>query len=440
MRLNNVLFLLPGLILGALAKSSTGETVLVVVESANQGNYSQFADGLTKRGYKVTYRDPKADKPLLIEYDVPSFSHVIILSSDIKNIAKDISPQSLVELTTLKTNLILTVPTKQSPISSLASEFSLTIPPPGSILYSYFPERPDPPTVVPVKVPTNPILTPQKGSVWFSGVPYALSNNPLLYPILNAPPESFAAESDSPSVLVEAAERGGEGLWAGSSMGLVTGFQTLDGARVTWVSGPEVFSNEFADKVDASGAKSANVQFVQDVAAWTFQESQVLRVDKVTHFLANTTDSKEQYTTNDKIEFSVYISKYDPKKGKWEPYSNIQDLQLEFTMLDPHIRTGLLPVPGKPGKYSKTFRAPDRHGVFKFVVDYRRKGWTYIMSSTTVPVVPPRHDGYPRFLSAAWPYYAGAISTSIAFFLFSTLWLAGDATEKLKKGKGQKTE
>lgn len=87
--------------------------------------------------------------------------------------------------------------------------------------------------------------------MWFSGVPYALSNNPLLYPILNAPPESFAAESDSPSVLVEAAERGGEGLWAGSSMGLVTGFQTLDGARVTWVSGPEVFSNEFADKVDA---------------------------------------------------------------------------------------------------------------------------------------------------------------------------------------------
>lgn len=43
-------------------------------------------------------------------------------------------------------------------------------------------------------------------------------------------------------------------------------------------------------------------------------------------------------------------------------------------MLDPHIRTALVPVPGVPGKYSVTFRAPDRHGVFKFVVDYKRKG------------------------------------------------------------------
>lgn len=125
-------------------------------------------------------------------------------------------------------------------------------------------------------------------------------------------------------------------------------------------------------------------------------------------------------------------------------------------MLDPHIRTALPPVAGVPGKYSVTFRAPDRHGVFKFVVDWKRKGfviflviignssflcrWTYLFSSTTVPVVPPRHDGYPRFLSAAWPYYAGAISTSVAFFLFSAIWLAGEVKEAKKAGKSAKTE
>ena len=49
-------------------------------------------------------------------------------------------------------------------------------------------------------------------------------------------------------------------------------------------------------------------------------------------------------------------------------------MQLEFTMLDPHIRSWLVPVPGSPGTYSTQFRVPDRHGVFKFVVDYRRKG------------------------------------------------------------------
>jgi oligosaccharyltransferase complex subunit beta len=118
----------------------------------------------------------------------------------------------------------------------------------------------------------------------------------------------------------------------------------------------------------------------------------------------------------------------------------LDDLQLEFTMLDPHIRTALLPVEGKPGLYRTAFRIPDRHGVFKFVLDHRRRGWTTLKTDTTVPVVPPRHDGYPRFLSAAWPYYAGAISTSVGFLIFAALWLAGDDKKEHKKGKSTKTE
>lgn len=66
---------------------------------------------------------------------------------------------------------------------------------------------------------------------------------------------------------------------------------------------------------------------------------------------------------------------YEPSTGTWHPHSSIDDLQLEFTMLDPHIRTALPAVRGVPGKYSVTFRAPDRHGVFKFVVNYKRKGY-----------------------------------------------------------------
>jgi oligosaccharyltransferase complex subunit beta len=57
-------------------------------------------------------------------------------------------------------------------------------------------------------------------------------------------------------------------------------------------------------------------------------------------------------------------------------------------MLDPHIRTALRPVSGSPGLYSTSFRAPDRHGVFKFVLDHRRHGWTMLKSTTTVPIVP----------------------------------------------------
>jgi len=109
-------------------------------------------------------------------------------------------------------------------------------------------------------------------------------------------------------------------------------------------------------------------------------------------------------------------------------------------MLDPHIRIALRPASGSPGLYRTSFRIPDRHGVFKFVLDHRRRGWTTLKSTTTVPIVPPRHDEYPRFLSAAWPYYVGAISTSVGFLIFSALWLAGDDKEERKKGKDVKTE
>lgn len=74
-------------------------------------------------------------------------------------------------------------------------------------------------------------------------------------------------------------------------------------------------------------------------------------------------------------EFTARISKYNARRGAWEPFSGIQDIQFEFTMLDPHIRAPLPAVPGKPGMYSITFRAPDRHGVFKFVINHKRKGY-----------------------------------------------------------------
>jgi hypothetical protein len=177
-------------------------------------------------------------------------------------------------------------------------------------------------------VPDRPFLTPNTPPVWFSGIPFAHLNNPLLVPILHAPAESFASDTDSDSgaeVLFEAAERGGEGLWAGGSLGIVTGFQTRDNsARVTWVGGIELFSDAYAKKslpscvnqpsrycnvpnsysysfFFLSGAKSGNEQFALDIATWTFQESLVLRIDSTAHHLVNETAPREHYTINENI-------------------------------------------------------------------------------------------------------------------------------------------
>ena len=47
---------------------------------------------------------------------------------------------------------------------------------------------------------------------------------------------------------MDAAEKGGEGLWAGSQLSVVTGFQARGGARATWVGGVELFSDAYAMK------------------------------------------------------------------------------------------------------------------------------------------------------------------------------------------------
>ncbi|KAI0692223.1 Dolichyl-diphosphooligosaccharide--protein glycosyltransferase subunit WBP1 [Cytidiella melzeri] len=437
------LLALLGLALSVCAKSSTGNSVLVLLEpSLDKANYSIFFNGLTESGYNLTFRSPRDTKPAVIEDDVAQFSHVVVFAPDTKNFAQDVTPQSLITLLSKGTNLLLALShKKQTVVNSLAAEFSLILPPPGTPLVSHFPERDTPATVIPVKPTANAILpTNNLPPIWFSGIPFAYSSNPLLVPILNAPSESFAADSSSDSgadAVFEAADKGGEGLWAGSQLGLVAGFQPYGGARVLWAGGVEMFSDEYAEKEVTAGQKSGNAQFVKNVAAWAFQESMVLRIDSVTHHRVNETDPPEMYTTNDNVVFGAHISAFNSETSAWEPYSGIKDMQLEFTMLDPHIRIALPAVTGKPGQYGVTFRAPDRHGVFKFVIDYKRKGWTHLHSSTIVPVVPPRHDGYPRFLSAAWPYYAGAISTSLGFVLFSALWLAGEdrASKKTKTAK-----
>ena len=360
--------------------------------------------------------------------------------------APDLTPQNIVSLLASGVNVIFTLSPSQTPLTALASEFSLIPPPPNTPLVSHFPARDGPHTVVPVPITQeNPVLSAGIPPVLFEGVPHAFALNPLLVPILRSPSEAFASDTESDSgsdSIVDAAEKGGEGLWAGSQLGLVTGFQTRDGnGRAVWAGSISLFSDDFAKK-EGYG----NLRFVQDVAKWVFQETNVLRIDDVLHRHAgaNVTDVfPERYKVNDPIHYVAQISKWDPDAGQWEPYSGLGDLQLEFTMLDPHIRTAL---PAEKcinkrcsGTYSVTFRAPDRHGVFKFVLDYKRQGWTFLHSAITVPIVPPRHDQYPRFLSAAWPYYAGAISTSTGFVLFAVLWLAGGGAEReLKKGK--KTE
>ncbi len=168
-------------------------------------------------------------------------------------LTSDLSPQNIVALLEREVNILVALGPSQTPLHILAAEFGLILPPPQTPLISHFTNTGVPSNVV-ISLPHNsPFLpsTPKGGKVVFKGIPAAYTPNPALFPILNAPPESYASDSDfstdkGADAIAASAEKGGEGLWAGSSLGVVSGFIARNGARAVFAGGVELFSNEFA--------------------------------------------------------------------------------------------------------------------------------------------------------------------------------------------------
>ena len=113
----------------------------------------------------------------------------------------------------------------------------------------------------------------------------------------------------------------------------------------------------------------------------------------------------------------------EKKNGKWVPFRVPKDdtPQVSFTMLDPWVRENLQEK--TPGRYAAQFRVPDQHGVFTLGFEYKRYGWSYLSSKYRVSALPFRHDAYPRYVSAAEPYYVVMGSMIAAWILFSTVFL-----------------
>lgn len=108
-------------------------------------------------------------------------------------------------------------------------------------------------------------------------------------------------------------------------------------------------------------------------------------------------------------------------------------------MLDPYIRTTLKQADVVPehhyGRFTAHLRLPDVYGVFTLKVNYKRPGLTYLLAEDVVAIRPFRHNEYPRFLSAAYPYYAAVGSMIVGFLVFSAVWLSTWGGEMMKKPK-----
>ncbi|CAO3645821.1 unnamed protein product [Cunninghamella echinulata] len=215
---------------------------------------------------------------------------------------------------------------------------------------------------------------------------------------------------------------------------LVASFQTRASSRISFSGSLALFSDALWEDTnskkkennDSGHSVNGNEAFVTELTKWTFQEKSVLKIMDHRHHKEDGFEALEWYRIKDSIVYLIEISEY--KDGKWVPY-HANDVQLEVIMLDPYIRTTLKEEQTKDdqhhyGRFVGHVKLPDVYGVFTLKVNYKRPGLTYLLAEDVVAIRPFRHNEYPRFLTAAYPYYVSVGSMIVGFLVFSIVWLS----------------
>lgn len=227
---------------------------------------------------------------------------------------------------------------------------------------------------------------------------------------------------------------------SGNSLSLIAALQMRNNARITFVGSLKMLSDEYfispiQSSVDGKQyAKSGNEEFLALVSAWSFGERGILRLSEAVHHLqkahySDITVNPTRYRIKDLVTYSVKLEEYRLSCDCYVPFKG-DDVQFEFIRLDAFIRQFM--QHDEKGNFKIDFMLPDVFGVYKFTVNYQRKGWGYLFNEQLVSVRPFRHDEYQRFLPVAYPYYLGCASMIVGFIVFTFVFLFGELKGKKK--------
>ena len=260
----------------------------------------------------------------------------------------------------------------------------------------------------------NNIFNKPNGYILYKGIGMDLDpQNKYVFPILSGDKNSYSVSKST-----------GEVYSNGEHIKLVNGYQARNNRRIVLLGSTDICSDKFyylsMTEENKSMLESPNAIFCQDILNWNFQRTGVLKYENVRHN-NNQGVTLETYRIKDYLEYYIDILEYDYK----------DDIQLSFIMMNPYYINQMRRLHNKPTYYAK-FRAPEKHGVFKFIVDYHRTGYSYIFSSTKIPLRPFYHNEFPRFIPCAYPYYVSVFVILGAFILFSILFLYGKEDLKTK--------
>lgn len=396
-------------------------SILFLHDGSNmEVTHSRLLNNLRRRGFDLTIKSADDKALQLIEYGVLKYDNVIIFSPNADEFGGDLSPSKIANYVDNGGNLLVGLDGRVTDtVRSTVAEFGVESDTEETAVIDHFNYSTDHDegdhTTLSYSAsgfysdskPFQPALGKPTDKLLFQGVGLQVAKtNQLVAPIMTA---SKTAYSWTPNKVVTSMP-----MVLGQEMTLISALEAKNNARVVVSGSLKFFSDEFSDNNEA---------YALQLALWAFQRVGVLKLENVRHFLSENKETLETYTIFDKITYAVDVFELEADSGKWLPAKDT-DLQVEFTRIDPFVRRFLTKSSGSSNaSQSIDFILPDTYGVFKFIIEYKRVGYTYLQNSVTVPVRPLQHTQYERFIVSAYPYYAGAGSMLVGLFLFSFVFL-----------------
>lgn len=414
------------------------DRILVLVDNlSTRETHSIFFKSLVDRGHKLTFKAADDQSLALFKYGEFIYDHLVVFSPSVEEFGGNLDGKTISKFIDEGGNVLVAASSDiGEAIRDLATECGFEFDESKTAVIDHInfdslndegkhtTISADPAALIKSELIVgnsknyNPILFRGVGMI-------SDKDNSLTLDILRA---STSAYSFNPDSKVEEYPHA-----VGTSTVLIGGLQARNNARVVFTGSLDMFSDAFLQaKVQKFGTtkvheKSGNEDLAKALSSWVFKEKGVLRVKSVSHHLVGKKEAPAAYTILDDVEYVIQIEEL--KNGEWKPYAGT-DVQMEFVRIDPFVRTTLK---SQGGKFSSQFKLPDVYGVYKFMVDYTRVGYTNLFSSTQVSVRPLQHTQYERFIPSAFPYYASAFSMMGGVWLFSCVFLHYKDPESHKK-------
>lgn len=388
--------------------------VLVLLDSpSHQKTHSKFFEDLERRSYSLEFKEIDDRGLRLQEWDEWLYDTLIIIGSS-KPLGGAVDVPLITQFVDSGRNLILFVDGNVSDeMRELAQECGIDIDlPEGFVLDHFKNEAGDPTSVIAgdfLKYSSIIGANDISGELYYQGKALSVSpESETAFLAAWGSPTSYSASLSRP---ISAP------FLAGTSTGLIALTQTRCNSRVAVFGSTNVCSDVLYMKKGAANGALCNA-----LSRWTFQERGVLQAAGFVHHKVSESQSRTTYRIKDVVTVSLDISECEKVQGQslCHPYS-ADDVQIELVMLSPYIRKTL--KHSSNGTFSTNMMLPDVYGVFKWIVDYRRPGYTTLSLSEQIPITPFRHNEYERFVPQAFPYYASVMSMMAGFFILGLFFL-----------------